>query len=99
MSMQIKSVKMSRADLVPLLKAEVEKWSARTMEDLRKALGKGPYTDALSKSHFHVEVDLLEDSDDYIHVSVAVCHPDVPWSCMHPLSRSFIVHRDGRVDK
>jgi hypothetical protein len=99
MSTQTKSVKMSRVDLAPLLKVEVAKWSAKTIQDLRQELRKGAFTNALSKEHHHVEVAMLEDHDDYIHVMVSVCHPGAPWSCIHPLSKGFLVYSDGRVEK
>ncbi len=99
MSTLTKSTKMSRADLAPLLRAEVEKWSAKTFETLRQELGKRAFADARSKSSYHVEVELLENRDEYVHVHIAVCHPQVPWSCIHPMSTSFIVHSNGFVDK
>lgn len=59
----------------------------------------GPYTDAESTSDLHVEVNLVENCREYVHVNVAVCHPSVRWSCFHPPSRGFIVYSDIRVDK
>ncbi len=90
---------MKREDLSPYLQHEIDKWSAKSYQSLRQELKDGNYTQADKEDEYHVEVDLLEDRDDYVHVSVAVCSEKVPWSCIHPLSRSFLVYRDGRVDK
>ncbi len=90
---------MTRQDLVPFLQTEIDKWSAKSYETLREELKTGSYTDAESASSRHVEIELLENREEYVHVSVAVCHPDVRWSCFHPLSASFLVYSDGRVKK
>jgi len=92
---------VKREDLRRYLEREIEKWSAKSYESLREELkaGNGNYADCESQKEYHLEVDLLEDRDDYVHVSVGVCSEKVRWSCFHPLSRSFLVYRDGRVTK
>ncbi len=49
-----------------------------------------------AKSYEALRQELRED---YVHVSVAVCSERLGWSCIHPLSASFLVYRDGRVEK
>ena len=90
---------MRREDLRPYLKAEVEKWSAKTYGALRPELAKGPHVECEEGAAYHSEVLLLEDRDDYVHVGVEVCSEHARWSCFHPLSTTFLVYRDGRVDK
>ena len=48
-------------------------------------------------SKYQVEVELLERKSEYVHVMVAV--DDGGIRAFKPLSQSFIVHRDGRVDR
>ena len=90
---------MKRENLRPYLDCEIERWSAKSYETLREELREGNYTDCEPEAEYHVEVELLEDRGDYVHVSVAVCSEKVRWSCFHPLSRSFLVYRDGSVKK
>ena len=91
---------MKREELRPYLDHEIAKWSAKSYQTLREELRDGNFADAANPSaEYHLEVDLLENRNDYVHVSVAVCSERVRWSCFHPLSRSFLVYRDGRVDK
>ncbi len=90
---------MKREELKPFLEREVAKWSAKSYEALREELKGGNYTKADPGTDYHVKVDLLEDRPEYVQVSVAICSERVRWSCYHPLSTSFIVYPDGRVDR
>lgn len=90
---------MKRDDLRPYLQREVDKWSAKSYDTLRQELKEGPYNQADPDDAYHLEVDLVENRDDYVHVNVGVCSEKVRWSCLHPLSASFLVYRDGRVKK
>ena len=89
---------MKREDLRPYLNKEVETWSSKSHSALREELRKG-YVKAEPGMPYHVEVQVLEDREDYVHVFVAVCSEQAAWSCYHPLSTSFLVYRDGRVDR
>ena len=90
---------MKRDDLRPFLQQEVDKWSAKSYETLRQELKEGNYTKANPDDEYHLEVDMLENRADYVNVCVAVCSEKVRWSCIHPLSATFLVYPDGRVDK
>lgn len=90
---------MKREDLRPYLQLEVDKWSAKSYDTLRQELKEGNYTKADKGDEYHLEVDMLENRDDYVNVCVSVCSEKVRWSCIHPLSANFLVYRDGRVDK
>jgi hypothetical protein len=90
---------MKREDLSPRLEREVESWSAKSYAALREELRQDYHAESKEEVEYHVEVELLENRDDYVHVLVSVCSPKARWSCYHPLSRSFLVYRDGRVDK
>ena len=90
---------MKRKELGPYLEAEVDKWSAKSYEVLRQELKGGSHEVAEKGTEYHTEVVLLEDRHDYVHVMVSVSSERAPWNCFHPLSTSFLVYRDGRVDK
>ncbi len=90
---------MKREDLGVFLEREVARWSAKSHEVLRQELREGNHTEAEAGAEYHLEVDLLENREDYVHVSVAVCSEKAGLSCLHPLSASFLVYRDGRVEK
>jgi hypothetical protein len=89
---------VKREDLWPYLEAEVTRWSAKSYESLREQLIQG-HEECEAGAAYHLEVQLLENRADYVHVMVAVCSESAKWSCFHPLSTSFLVYRDGRVDK
>ena len=90
---------MKRDELKPYLAREVDEWSAKPYATLRDELHQVYNAEREAGFEYHVEVDLLEDRDEYLHVCVSVCSPQVRWSCYHPLTTSFLVYRDGRVDK
>lgn len=84
--------------LVRYLQQEVGKWSAKSYESLRTELKGHDYTDAQG-AKCHVEVTLLEERKEYVHVMIVVCSPTATGSCFHPVTTSFLVYTDGRVDK
>jgi hypothetical protein len=85
-------------ELAPYLKAKVEKWSEKSCALLREELSPSTYADDEGTTH-HVEVTLLENKQEYVHVCVPVCSEHVPGSCYHPLSADFLVYRDDYVEK
>jgi hypothetical protein len=85
-------------DLMRSLQQEVGRWSAKPYESLRTEIKGHDYTDAEGQQ-YHVEVTLLEERKEYIHVMIAVCSSTVSGSCFHPVTTSFLVYKDGRVDK
>lgn len=44
-----------------------------------------------------IEVDMLEKNDTYVHVAVAISDNSF-FRSMFPLSTSFLVYKDGRID-
>lgn len=91
---------MKRRELAPYLKFEVDRWAAKAYDALRKELGKrAVYPSAPGPVKYITEAALVEDGTGCVRVSVAVCSQKVPWSVIYPLSASFVVHADGRVEK
>jgi len=84
----------------PVLEAEVRRWSKKPWQQL---LVEVPHQECyrveLQGKEYNVEVQLLENNSDYIHVAVSVDDGSIPMS-FHPLSDSFILykrHQDSGV--
>lgn len=76
---------------------EIAAWKARSYADLRAALSDEiTYDREGPGGPYQVEVQLLENRPDYLHVLVSVCAPH-GFIC-RPLSTSFIRYADGRLD-
>ncbi len=77
---------------------EVDAWCRKGYSALLKELGDVvAYESCDGPLRFQVEVQLIEKESDYLHVIVSV--DDGGWRAFKPLSYSFIVHRDGRVER
>ncbi len=74
----------------PVLDAEVRKWSAKSCEDLLVELSdEQAYQVVFEGEEYTVEVQLLENTDKYVHVCIDVDDGSIPAS-FRPLSSSFI---------
>ena len=73
-----------------VLDAEIKRWSAKSCDELRAELKDGAEYEVQFDSVTHqVEVEILEDTAAYVHVSVAVDDGSLPAS-IFPASESFI---------
>ena len=76
-----------------VLDSEVQRWSAMPFEQLVSELGdQQVYEVEVDSKKYQVEVELLENTDRYVHVMVAVDDGSLPAS-LAPLTHSFICHR------
>ena len=74
----------------PVLDAEVKRWSAKSCEQLLAELEDvQAYETEFENNNYQVEVQILENTDKYVHVMVAVDDGSLP-AAMSPLSTSFI---------
>ncbi len=74
-----------------VLDREVERWSAMSCEQLLMELRDlQVYEVELDSKRYQVEVEILENTETYVHVSVAVDDGSLPAS-VWPSSRSVIV--------
>lgn len=82
---------MSRRDnWRKVLDAEVKRWSALSWERLVADLRDGQeYEVEVDGRRYEVEAELLENTDEYIHVAIAVDDGTLPAS-LRPLTESFI---------
>lgn len=86
---------MDASELNSHLHREVDQWAAKTYEELRQEL-----TDvvAYDTGPCQIEVMLLEDTGEYVHVSLSADDRTLRRG-IHPLTHSFLVYADGRVDR
>jgi hypothetical protein len=77
-----------------VLDAEVKRWSGKSPEQLISELRESlDYEVEFGGKQYQVEVDLLENTEKYVHVIVAVDDGILPAS-LRPLTYSFIRHKN-----
>ena len=83
-----------RAMIQPVLDAEVERSSKKSCDELVSELKEEQnYVVELESKEYQVEVLLLENKADYVHVMVAA--DDGTWrTAFHPPARTFIRQRN-----
>ena len=80
----------------PVLDAEVMKWSAKSYEQLLSELKEEQVYEVVFNGKNHqVEVALLENTDEYLHVCVSVDDGTLPAS-FRPISSSFVRQKPSR---
>ena len=73
-----------------VLDAEVQRWSALSCEDLVSKLHElQAYEVEVDSTTYIVEVELLENTERYVHIMVAVDDGSLPES-LAPLTETFI---------
>lgn len=87
---------MKRSDLRQCLRRELELWSAKPFATLIAELAGAAAYQVDEPQPYQVEVQLLERTSGYVHVSIAV--DDGGLNAFAPLSTSFLAYRDGRVE-
>jgi hypothetical protein len=74
----------------PVLDAELKRWSAKSCEQLLAELVQvQAYESGFENRKYRVEVEILENTEKYVHVMVAVDDG----SSIRPLSASFICEK------
>jgi hypothetical protein len=82
-----------REEWKKVLDSEVERWEAKSLEELLSELHEvQAYQVEVDSKTYNVEVQLLENTEEYIHVAVCVDDGRFP-ACMSPLGHSFIRER------
>ena len=78
----------------PVLDAEVQRWSAKSSAQLLEELADvQAYETEFENKSYQVEVEILENTEKYVHVSVAVDDGSLRGS-NSPLSTSFICEKE-----
>ncbi len=77
----------------PVLDMELKRWSAKSSEQLLTELAElQAYETEFENKKYQVEVEILENTEKYVHVGVAVDDGSLPGS-LRPLSSSFICEK------
>jgi hypothetical protein len=88
-----------RASCAPILASEVARWEGKSCEQLVAELCEPQvYQTAVNSKLYQFEVDLLENTRDYLHVVVSVDTGKLLGS-MWPLSQGFIKQKDDASAK
>src|SRR5438876_930938 len=83
----------------PVLIAEVKRWSAKSCEQLISELSDGQvYEVEAGSKKLQVEVELLENTENYVHVMVAVDDGTLPAS-LFPLTERFLRYKNALADE
>jgi hypothetical protein len=73
----------------------MKRWSTKSCEQLLAELGEvQAYETEFERRKYQVEVEILENTEKYVHVMVAVDDGSLPAS-IRPLSASFISEKKG----
>jgi hypothetical protein len=79
-----------REEWCKVMNSEVQRWSAMSYDQLISELRTVQvYVVELDSKKYQIEVDLLENTDKYVHVMVAVDDGSLPAS-ITPLTRTFM---------
>ncbi len=89
---------MNKKRLQDLLDAETNNWSKKSFDSLATELSDVVAYGRGSGAGFHqFEIQAIEREPDYVHVIVSIDDGSF-MKFFAPLTRGFIVHRDGRVE-
>ncbi len=92
------AVRKTEQELKALAAREALVWSRKPLEDLRRELIEPVgYERDGEEGRLQFEVLLLENEAEYVHAMVSVDDGTFGWTST-PVSMSFLVHSDGRID-
>lgn len=88
-------IKARREKWRPVLETEVRKWSAMSYAQVMSKLPDSEcYELEFESRKYQVEVELLENTERFIHVGISVDDGSLPAS-FRPVFSSFIINKDG----
>lgn len=89
----------TRSQLETVLEREVGSWASKSPGALRIELAqRAAYSFEVDGRPYQAEVEILEDTSEYLHVVVIVDDTSLG-RAIKPLNRSFLVRSDGTVDR
>ena len=81
-----------------VLNREIDKYSKLSYGELLALDDNISYYSEYAGGEYQIEINILEKENDYVHISVAVDDGSLSRS-FAPLCSSFLVYKNGRVDK
>jgi hypothetical protein len=89
---------MTEGQLRELLSQEAISWAERSPADIVADLAQPQtYSRGEGDGWHEFEVTLLEANDEYIHVRTSIRDNSLVWT-LKPITASFLVYRDGRIE-
>ena len=89
---------MTEVQMRELLSQETLAWAERSPADIVAELAKPlTYQRGADDGWHELEVTLLEATDDYIHVQTSIHDGSAVWA-LKPITSSFLIYRDGRIE-
>ena len=89
---------MTEPELRELLLQETLGWAERSPAEIVAELAKPQTHQRGTGDAWHeIEVTLLEATDDYIHVKTSIHDGSLVWA-LKPITSSFLIYRDGRIE-
>jgi len=83
----------SREEWRPVLASEVKRWAEKSCEQLISELGGGQvYEVEVGTRRFQVEVEILENTSEYVNVMVSVDDGVLP-AAIFPLTETFLRYK------
>lgn len=89
---------MRKKELKGALIREKKKYVNQSFEELSNIYSPITYECGAGDNWYQVEVQLLEKNENYVHVSISIDDGKL-LRTMFPISTSFIVYKDGRVEE
>src|SRR5262245_50204096 len=88
----------TETQLRELLSQETLAWVERSPADIVAELAKPQtYRRGTGGGWHEIEVTLLEATDDFIHVKTSIHDGSLVWA-LKPITSSFLIYRDGRIE-
>jgi hypothetical protein len=82
-----------------VLQGELSRWSSMSCNDVLAELRTRDVYEVVAESkQYQVEVELLEETSEYLHVSIAVDDGSLPAS-IHPESESFLCRKAQELSR
>jgi hypothetical protein len=75
-----------------VLETEKQRWSALPYDELVSRLSRTNYEVERDSQTYQIEIDVLENTPDYVHVAISVDDGSIPAS-FWPMMDSFITKR------
>jgi len=89
---------MTETQLRELLSQETVAWAEKSPADIVAELAEPQTYRRGSGGTWHeIVVTLLEATDEYIHVKTSIHDGSLVWA-LEPITSSFLVYRDGRIE-